>query len=195
MILPPPSTAVEHYKIVLNDSPMVIVDIPGTTLKNTRDALIAGLFAVVFVVDWGDELRRCSAIDDLRELCITNDLVRAAPLLVAVNKVEPVGDPNEEGVDGTRSAHGAEATANGILNGPKENGLAAGGPALVSAEAARQSLGLETMSHSYVDVVCCSAAAGRGIQEILLWLNDASSTSKRFKTTAAPTDQPDQVVW
>ncbi len=31
LALPPPSIDIEHYKIMLNDSPMIITDVPGNT--------------------------------------------------------------------------------------------------------------------------------------------------------------------
>lgn len=179
MILPPPSSTVEQYKIVLNDSPMIIIDVPGSSTMSTRDGLISGLFAIVFVVDWGDELRRCSAIDNLRELCATNEHVRAVPVLVVVNKTDP---ENEVFPD----------VGSGPLSVPTPGDVSPS----VSVEAAAHTLGLAGMPHSYIDIVCCSPATGVGIQEILLWMSEASSSEKRFKPSKLYLGPPEHtLIW
>lgn len=87
------------------------------------------------------------------------------PLLVVVNKVDPASDggapPDPVSTNGATGNNNTSNTAWNVKGGFV-------GLPVVSAEEAAEALGLETMPHSSMDVVCCSAAVGWGTQGILI---------------------------
>eukprot|EP00026_Physarum_polycephalum_P013549 Phypoly_transcript_13962.p1 GENE.Phypoly_transcript_13962~~Phypoly_transcript_13962.p1 ORF type:complete len:270 (+),score=23.53 Phypoly_transcript_13962:48-857(+) len=191
MLLPPPSVTIEQYRIVLNDIPMLLVDVPGSVSMNVRDELAAaGLFAVVFVIDWADELRRYLAIENLAQLFFSNDQVRKVPVLVVVNKVDPDNLPEPGCVSLSTSIHGNTATL-----GSSADNLTFNGPT-VTPEICAGILGLSMIPHTRMRVICCSAASGWGINDIAVWLNDTCSADTSLVLSSPPSVHHDQsILW
>lgn len=194
LFLPPPSSIMEQYRIVLNDTtPILLIDVPPSAdmMLNVRSPVMAGLFALIYVVDWADELRRCVAIEHLANLFFSNDLVRQVPLLVVVNKVETadpmLGHASIPSNFLATSINGDAATLAASSSDPFH---------LVPSttpEFAASVLGMSIVPHARMRVVCCSAAYGWGINDIAAWLNDTCNTDTTLSSSQAVHDQ--SILW
>jgi len=188
MLLPAPSTTIDQYRIILNDTPMLLVDVPGSATIARDELTSAGLSAMIFVVDWADELRRYLAIENLAQLFFANDQVRKVPLLVVINKVDPDTLPEPGSVSLTTSINGNSATING------NRALLSFSVPPATPELAAGTLGLSMVPHTRMRVVCCSAASGWGINDIALWLSDTCNLDT--SVLSSPQSVHDQsILW
>ncbi len=84
---------------------------------------------------------------------LLTEQLSSTPLLVVVNKVDP-------GI-------GEQGNATDPVNGLANTTHLYGSTTPISPEIASNVLGLDSIIHSRVSVVCCSATAGTGVQGII----------------------------